>query len=361
MQSSSEHPQILPRIVIDVMGSDYGPQEIIAGVRLALTREASRIGKLFLVGDKAVVEPIFLKNGLDNYLSIELVHASQTISMEEKPMQALKQKKDASMFKAIELVKAGQAEAVLSCGNTGCLMAGSTLKLRTLPGVNRPALASIIPTKTSRFILMDVGANPVSSVEYLVHNAVLGSHFSASVLNLKSPKIGLLTIGTEEGKGNEVVQNAHEILKQLNGKSLNYYGLIEGFDLFAGKVDVVVCDGFVGNILLKTCESLFSHLKEYLKAEFCRNSVRKLGALLSCGVFKAMKKQFSPDKFSGAPLLGLNGWVFKSHGSSKAEAIAGGLNMCLNCLEFYNEKTLQSDIALANELMNSAKENISNE
>lgn len=361
MQSSSEHPRVSPRIVVDVMGSDYGPEEIVAGVRLALTREASRFGKLFLVGDKAIVEPVSIKNGLNGYPFVELVHASQTISMEEKPMTALKQKKDASMFKAIELVKAGAAEAVLSCGNTGCLMAGSTLKLRTLPGVNRPALASIIPTKSSRFILMDVGANPVSSVEYLVHNGVLGSHFAASVLKLKSPRVGLLTIGTEEGKGNEVVQNAHEILKQLNGKILNYHGLVEGFDLFAGKVDVVVCDGFVGNILLKTCESLFSHLKEYLKTEFCRNLIRRLGALLSCGVFKSMRKQFSPDKFSGAPLLGLNGWVFKSHGSSKAEAIAGGLNMCLNCLEFYNEKTLQADIAFANELMRSAKENLSNE
>ena len=352
---------MLPRIVVDVMGSDYGPQEIIAGVKLALMRESGRFSKFFLVGDKAIVEPILVKENLDAVPAVELVHASQTISMDEKPMHTLRQKKDASMFKSIELVKSGNAEAVLSCGNTGCLMAGSTLKLRTLPGVSRPALASIIPTRTSRFVLMDVGANPVSSVEYLVHNAVLGSHFAASVLKLKSPKVGLLTIGTEEGKGNEVVQNAHVLLKQLNGKTLNYYGLVEGFDLFENKVDVVVCDGFVGNVLLKTCESLFLNLKDYLKAEFSRNPIRKLGALLSCGVFKAMKQQFSPDKFSGAPLLGLNGWVFKSHGSSKAEAIAGGLNMCLNCLEACNAQTMQTDIAFANELMTSGKENTCNE
>lgn len=361
MQSNSEHPRTRPRIVVDVMGSDYGPQEIIAGVKLALSREASRFSKFFLVGDRAIVEPILTKENLNAVSTIKLVHAPQSISMDEKPMQALRQKKDASMFKAIELVKAGEAEAVLSCGNTGCLMAGSTLKLRTLPGVNRPALASIIPTRTGRFVLMDVGANPVSSVEYLVHNAVLGSHFAASVLNLKSPKVGLLTIGTEEGKGNEVVQNAHELLKQLNGKTLNYYGLVEGFDLFENKVDVVVCDGFVGNILLKTCESLFLNLKDYLKTEFLRNPIRKLGALLSYGVFKAMKQQFSPDKFSGAPLLGLNGWVFKSHGSSKEEAIACGLNMCLNCLEACNAQTMQTDIAFANELMTSTKESLSNE
>ena len=342
----------LPHLAVDVMGADFGPQQIIAGVRLALETNAPRIGKLFLVGDESILNPIVQAEGLSRESLIEVVHASQVIAMDEKPLQTLKQKKDASMFRAIDLVKQGAAQSVLSCGNTGSLMAGSTLKLRTIPGVERPALASIIPTRTHQFVLIDVGANPNSTVKHLVHNAILGAYFAKAVLGKKAPRVGLLTIGTEEGKGNELVQQTHDCLKQLNGEYLNYSGLIEGFDLFEDCVDVVVCGGFVGNILLKTCESLFLNLKEFLKQEFERTYLRKLGATLASGVFKSMRKQFSPDKFSGAPLLGLNGWVFKSHGSSKAEAIASALNMSLNCLELYDLQAISSAIERANSLLN---------
>ena len=216
MQSDKEHPeQALPRIVVDAMGSDYGPEQIVAGIRLALETEACRIAKLFVAGNEAILGPIFKQNGLFEHPLLEIVHTDQVIDMDEKPMQTLKHKKDASMFKAIDLVRHGQAEAVLSCGNTGSLMAGSTLKLRTIPGVTRPALASVIPTRTHRFILMDVGANPNSTAQNLVHNAILGSHFAKAVLKIDHPRVGLLTIGTEEGKGNELVHKAHEILKQL--------------------------------------------------------------------------------------------------------------------------------------------------
>lgn len=359
MQASSECPQCtLPRIAVDVMGSDLGPQQITAGVELALKQsKVGRIGKLFLVGDENVLSP--LSNGIiraGNGLDIEIVHTPNFVKMDEKPISALKHKKDASMFVGMELVKEKKADALLSCGNTGCLMACSTLKLRTIPGVVRPALASIIPTRTHFFILMDVGANPAASVECLVHNAILGSHFAKAVLRLPNPRIGLLTIGTEEGKGNELINQTHQILKQLDGDSLNYKGPIEGFDLFKNSVDVAICDGFVGNILLKTCESLFTELKNFIKDEFNRNCIRKTGAILSRGVFSRMRSQFSPDQFSGAPLLGLNGWVFKAHGSSKAEAIAGALNMCLNCLEVYDFRVIESDIAKANALLRSTED-----
>ena len=346
--SLSSKQKQLPSLAVDVMGADFGPQQVIAGVRLALEINAHRIGKLLLVGDESVLKPIIQEEGLEKESLVELVHASQVITMDEKPLQTLKQKKDASMFRAIDLVKEGMAQSVLSCGNTGSLMAGSTLKLRTISGVERPALASIIPTRTHQFVLIDVGANPNSTVKHLVHNAVLGACFAKAVLGRKAPRVGLLTIGTEEGKGNELIHQTHICLKQLNGEFLNYSGLIEGFDLFENCVDVVVCDGFVGNILLKSCESLFINLKEFLKQEFERTYLRKLGATLACGVFKNMRKQFSPDKFSGAPLLGLNGWVFKSHGSSKAEAIASALNMSLNCLELYDLQAISSAIEIAN-------------
>ncbi len=358
MQSNDEHPQKkLPRIAVDVMGSDGGPQQIIAGVRMALSAEAQRFGKLFLVGDPAVIDPLLKENDLLNCDKIEVVQATQFIEMDEKPMHTLKHKKDASMFRCINLVKQGEAEAVLSCGNTGSLMAGSTLTLRTMPGVMKPALASVIPTRAHRFVLIDVGANPNTTTHNLVHNAILGAHFAKAVLHHSSPRVGLLTIGTEEGKGNELVQKTHEILKALEGDRLNYKGLIEGFDLFADNVDVVVCDGFVGNILLKVCESLFLNLKEFLREEFNRNYIRKLGAVLARGVFDCMKCQFSPDKFSGAPLLGLNGWVFKSHGASKASAVAGALNVCLNCLDVCDFKDVEADISAANVLINSAEDN----
>lgn len=353
----NKQPKQLPKLAVDVMGADFGPQQIINGVKFALERYSHRIGKLFLVGDEAEINPILSSLSLKQHPIIEVVHASQTIAMHEKPLQTLKQKKDASMFRAIDLVKEGIAQSVLSCGNTGSLMAGSTLKLRTIPGVERPALASIIPTRNHHFVLIDVGANPNSNVKHLIHNAILGSYFAEAVLNEKKPRIGLLTIGTEEGKGNELVQQTHDYLKQLKELQLNYTGLIEGFDLFEDRVEVVVCNGFVGNILLKTCESLFLNLKEFLKQEFKRSYIRKLGATLASGVFKTMKKQFSPDNFSGAPLLGLNGWVFKSHGSSKAEAIASALNMNLNCLEVYNPQAISTAIEKVNAMLN-LEENI---
>ena len=356
MQLDIEHPKReLPRIAVDVMGSDGGPQQIVAGVRMALASEKHRIGKIFLVGDESIIVPLLQKNKLLGSSLIDVIHTDQFVEMNEKPIQTLKHKKDASMFRCVEFVREGKADAALSCGNTGSLMAGSTLKLRTIPGVARPALVSVIPTRTHRFVLIDVGANPYTTIQGLVHNAILGSHFAKAVINCSNPRVGLLTIGTEEGKGNELIQKAHDFLKDLSVDRLNYKGLIEGFDLFDGTVDVVVCDGFVGNILLKTCESLFLSLKDFLKEEFNRSCVRKLGAILANGVFKRMKSQFSPDKFSGAPLLGLKGWVFKSHGSSKAGAIKGALNVCLNCLEVCNFQDVEKDIFKANTLMSAAE------
>ncbi len=354
--NASESQRLLPKIAVDAMGLDFGPEVVVSGLSLALQHYADRLDKIFLVGDESILKPLLDQYDLQNSPAIELVHASQVIEMQEKAMHTLKHKKDASMFRAIDLVKSGVADAVLSCGNTGSLMAGGTLKLRTIDGIERPALASIIPTRTKRFILLDVGANPYSSAKHLIHNAILGSHYAQAILEAEDPRVGLLTIGTEEGKGNDIVHEAHSILKQLQLPHFNYQGLIEGFNLFNDTVDVVVCDGFVGNILLKTCESLFNHLKEYLKEEFQKNYIRKMGALLTQGVFMNMKKQFSPERFSGAPLLGLNGWVFKSHGSSKGSAIDGAMHICLKCLEVCNLNNVQQDILTANQLIDNFKQ-----
>jgi glycerol-3-phosphate acyltransferase PlsX len=230
------------------------------------------------------------------------------------------------MVRAIELVCDGTAQAVLSCGNTGSLMAGGTLKVRPMVGIERPALAIVSPTKDHNFVLLDAGANPESSSKHLVHNAILGYHYAKIALGRSHPRVGLLTIGTEEGKGNESVNVAHEHLKKL-GHIIDYKGLIEGFQVFHNHVDVIVCDGFVGNVLLKTCESLIDNVKSYLKEQLRKNPLRQLGALLAMGAFKNMRKQFNPERYSGAPLLGLKGIVVKAHGSSSRRAIMHAIRL----------------------------------
>lgn len=342
----------LPKIAVDAMGADLGPQEVVKGVRMALKTLAHRFEKIILVGPEEILHPLALNHGLLKKEGlVEIFHAPQVIEMGEKPVHTLKQKKDASMFRAIDLVKEGRADAVLSCGNTGSLMAGGTLKLKTLKGVERPALATVIPAKDHRFILIDVGANPGSSATHLFHNAVLGSHYARATLGQVKPRVGLLTIGTEEGKGNELINEAHAYLKEFKSGSFHYVGLIEGFHVFNDHVDVVVCDGFVGNILLKTCESLFNNLKGYLKEELQKTCVRKVGTFFVQGVFRNMKKQFSPERYGGAPLLGLNGWVFKAHGSSNAMAIMSALQVCVRCLEGQNLQTVMEDIESTNEII----------
>lgn len=312
-------------IAIDAMGGDKGPEEIIEGVCLALNK-LPKLGSVILVGNQEILQPLITEKGLDREERVVVHHASEIIEMNDAPLQSLKRKKDSSMVRAIELVKNGRAKVLLSCGNTGSLMAGGTIKLRTLRGVDRPALATVIPSKSNHFVLIDAGANPEAKPEHLVHNAILGKIYGQIALGIKNPRIGLLTIGTEEGKGNDLTYDAHILLKKV-GDLINYQGPIEGFHVFDNHVDVVVCDGFVGNILLKTCESLFHTLKDYLKEEITKTPIRKLGALLSMGAFKAMKQQLDPDHYGGAPLLGLNGNILKAHGSSNRTAIMNAIRI----------------------------------
>ncbi len=312
-------------IAIDAMGGDLGPAEVVEALVLAYAR-IPKLERTILVGNEEILGPLLARRGLDRDKRVRIEHANEVIEMQDKPLQALKRKKDSSMVRAIDLVKAGRARVLLSCGNTGSLMAGGTIKPRLLEGVDRPALATVIPSKEGHFVLIDAGANPEARPEHLVHNAILGKIYCQIALGTKNPRIGLLSIGTEEGKGNELTHNTHTLLKSVS-HLLNYQGPIEGFHLFQNHVDVVVCDGFVGNIALKTCESLFLALKDYLKEEINRNPLRKLGALLSMGAFRAMKTQLNPDYYGGAPLLGLRGNILKAHGSSNREAIMNAVRI----------------------------------
>jgi len=337
-------------IAVDTMGGDLGPTEFIRGLFYA-TEELGIKSNFILVGKERLLERLLTvrKHGIDPS-RITIKNTTQVIGMDEKPIQALKRKKDSSMVQAIALLKEGQAQAVVSCGNTGALMACGTLRMRPLSGVERPALAIIVPSRKTPFVLIDVGANPESTAEHLVHNAILGSNYAKAALGIKHPRVSLLTIGTEAGKGNSLINATHSKLQKISG-IINYVGPIEGSQLFDGVTDVVVCDGFVGNIVLKSSEAVFGFVGSTMKEELLRNTKRKIGAALSAAAFKDMKVRLSPDQHAGAPLLGIKGNILKSHGSSNFTAIGNALRIAGNLVEHDMIDAIQDDINRANELI----------
>lgn len=337
------------RIAVDAMGGDLGPEEVVAAVKLAFHHYPA-LNPVTLVGDEAVLKPLLVSAGLHRGDRLSVFHASEVITMEDKPLNALKRKKDSSMVRAIELVKNGEAGVVVSCGNTGALMAGGTLRLRPMEGIARPALAAVCPREGGHFILIDAGANPDAKPEHLVHNAILGSHYCRVMLGVKTPRVGLMTIGTEDGKGNALITETNELLRRVDG-IINYSGPIEGFQVFAEHVDVIVCDGFVGNIMIKSWESLVRFFSNVLRAELQSNPMRATGALLSKGAFHALKERINPERYGGAPLLGLNGNVLKAHGSSNRQAIKSAIHGASLILKADMNQRIIADIARANEVL----------
>ncbi len=337
-------------IAVDAMGADKGPSEIVAAVQLALEAFPD-IAPIILVGQEPVLTPLVKEAGLDSHPKLRIIHASQIVDMDDKPLQAMKQKRDSSMARSIELVKDGEAAVVVSCGNTGTLMASGTIRLRTMEGVERPALATVMPRQKGHFVLIDAGANPLAKAEHLVHNAVLGSDYCKHVLGNQSPRVGLMTIGTEEGKGNETTNAANQLLKKIPS-IINYHGPIEGFQLFEDVVDVVVCDGFTGNVVLKTCESLFKCLfKDFLGGEIKRNPLRQFGYLCSKGAYDAIRTQLNPDRYGGAPLLGLRGNILKAHGSSNREAVMNAIRIANEIISKDLNSRITGDIEKANRII----------
>ncbi|MBL9139170.1 MAG: phosphate acyltransferase PlsX [Verrucomicrobiales bacterium] len=309
------------RLAVDVMGGDHGPGVVVTGALTAL--EASdAIRELILVGKESEIAAA--ASGIASRPRVRLLHATEVVEMEDAPMDVLRRKKDSSMGRAVDLVARGEADAVLSCGNTGALLAAATVKLRRLPGIDRAGIATVIPTPENEFVLLDAGANVEAKPIHLAHYALMGSIFSAEVLGYSKPRVGLLSNGTEESKGNELTQEAYRLCKQLD---IHFIGNIEGHDLFAGRVDVVVCDGFVGNITLKTSESLAKGMFRLLKRELTATPLRRLGAWLSRGAFQSIKRRMDPDMYGSAPLLGLNGVVFKSHAGASEKAIRNGIRL----------------------------------
>jgi len=337
------------RIAVDAMGGDLGPAEVVAAVKLAQQQYAN-INPITLVGDQNILRPLLAEALLTEDAQLAIFHASEVVTMDDKPLNALKKKKDSSMVRAIELVKNGEAGVVVSCGNTGALMAGGTLRLRMMEGVARPALAAICPRENGHFVLIDAGANPEAKPEHLVHNAILGSHYCRIMLGVQSPRVGLMTIGTEEGKGNALITETNELLRRV-GNIINYSGPIEGFHVFTEHVDVVVCDGFVGNIMLKSWESLVKFFSTMLREELQANPLRATGAFLSKGAFTALKERINPERYGGAPLLGLNGNILKAHGSSSRYAIKSAIFAANEIIKADMNHRIETDIARANEAL----------
>ena len=326
-----------------------GPSAVVAAVKLALAQSPA-LNPITLVGDEAILRPLILHYGLHRSDRLTTLHASEVVTMDDKPLVALKKKKDSSMVRAIELVKAGEANVVVSCGNTGALMACGTLRLRTMEGIARPALAAVVPREGGHFVLIDAGANPEPKPEHLVHNSILGSHYCRVMLGIPEPRVGLMSIGTEDGKGNSLITETNELLKRIDG-IIRYSGPIEGFQVFAEHVDVVVCDGFVGNIMLKSWESLEKFMRGVLREELGANPMRRTGALLSKGAFAALKDRINPERYGGAPLLGLRGNILKAHGSSNRNAIKSAIRAAGEIIKADMNQRMEADIARANELL----------
>ncbi len=293
------------------MGGDHGPSVTVPAA-LAMLQEQPRL-RLILVGDQDVLAAELARRGGTTGQRLTLHHASQQVAMDELPSQALRYKKDSSMRVAINLVKEGRASACVSAGNTGALMAIARFVLKTLPGVERPAIITTLPTITGHTHMLDLGANVDSCAEHLFQFAVMGSVLTSAVDNLERPRVGLLNIGEEEIKGNERVKEAARMLMESD---INYVGFVEGDDIYKGTVDVVVCDGFVGNVALKTSEGVARMITAFMKQEFTRNPMTRLAGLLARPVLRALRDRIDPRRYNGASFIGLQGIVIKSHGSA---------------------------------------------
>jgi phosphate acyltransferase len=332
------------------MGGDHGCAVVVEGVRRALEAN-QKISTLFLVGDQAEIESALGATGCHD-LRVQIVHASEVVTMDDRPVTALRKKRDSSITRGAELVHDGQADAVISAGNTGGIFAAATFKLGRISGVDRGCIAAVIPRQENEFVLLDGGANIECKPLHLAQFAVMGSVYSREVLGRKNPRVGILSIGTEDSKGNELTLGAFKLCKQLD---LNFIGNVEGHDLFKDHVDVVVCDGFVGNIVLKTCESLAVGMISMLKRELMRNPKRQLGALLAKNAFHAIRRRMDPEVYGGAPLLGFNGMVFKAHGSARERAIASALRVTVEAVQHHVNEIIAREMAQANEKLAAAE------
>lgn len=312
-------------IAIDAMGGDHGPSVTIPAALTFLEVDADR--RVLLVGRRVELEAELRRLKAGHFIDapasrLKLVDAPDVVAMNEDIRSAIRNKRHSSMRIAIDCVKNGDADACVSAGNTGALMGTAKFVLKTLPGIDRPAICAALPTRVGVTYALDLGANAECSPEHLLQFAIMGAMLAAAVEGKTNPSVGLLNIGSEEIKGNENVKKAGELLRASH---LNFYGNVEGTDIYKGTTDVVVCDGFVGNVMLKTSEGVAKMMGDFLKAEYTQNLFRKLAALASWAVIKGFRRRVDHRRYNGAALLGLRGIVVKSHGSADAYAFSNAL------------------------------------
>ncbi|MCW5556945.1 MAG: phosphate acyltransferase PlsX [Verrucomicrobiae bacterium] len=299
------------RLAVDVMGGDQGPAELLQGVRLGLAADAS-IRELQVVGPEPTLRSLAAEVGLADP-RVSFLHADEVLTMEDDPAVAVRRKKGSSLMRALELLREQGTDAVISSGNTGALIAGATVRVGRLEGIRRPSLACIMPSRTGAFVLLDGGANPDCTPEILLQFAVMGAVYFRAMLGVENPRVGVLSNGTEESKGTDLTRGALALIRKTR---LNCVGYSEGSDLFQGNVEVGVCDGFVGNLILKAVEGLGRTVGHLLRTELTANPIRKAGALLASGGLRRIKERMNPETYGGAPVLGLRGSVVKIHGSA---------------------------------------------
>ena len=330
-------------IAIDAMGGDFGPEATVAGA--ALTAERHPSATFIFYGDSARIEAVLAGRPRLEGRS-RVVHTDLVVAMDDKPSQAMRRGKGTSMWLALDAVQRKEAHAAVSAGNTGALMAMAKLILRTLPGIERPAIAALWPTIKSECIVLDVGANIGASAHQLADFALMGAAMARAIFHLERPTVGLLNVGVEEIKGAEEVKEAHALLKRPElDAPIIYKGYVEGNEIGQGAADVVVVEGFAGNIALKTAEGTARQIGHYLKAALSHSVLSKLGALLAQGAFRILKQKMDPGRVNGGTFLGLNGIVIKSHGSADGPSFASAVDLGYEMAESELLERLASDIA----------------
>ena len=339
-------------LAVDAMGGDHGPSVTIPASINALSKYDQL--HIILVGDKELIQAELQKNKYTN-TRLSIQHASEVVEMDESPQSALKNKKDSSMRVAINLIKEEKAQACVSAGNTGALMATARYVLKMLPGIDRPAIASSLPSQKGTTYMLDLGANTDCTAENLLQFAVMGAMLVSSVTGNPKPSIGLLNIGSEDIKGNEVVKQAGELLRRSH---LNFYGNVEGNDIFKGTTDVVVCDGFVGNVALKSAEGIAQLIGRFLTQEFKRNWITKSMAFVSLLVLNRFKKRLDPRRYNGASFLGLKGIVIKSHGGADSYSFFYAIRTAIEESKNNVLENIQKQLELEVPLDISSSENI---
>jgi glycerol-3-phosphate acyltransferase PlsX len=331
------------KVALDAMGGDQAPAVNIGGAIEAL-RLYPKLEHLYLVGIQEALEAECRRQGMDlRDKRVSIVHAPEIIGMAEPGAKTVRRKKLSSISVAMDMVKDGRADAFVSAGNTGAAVAAATLKLRTLPGVDRAGIASALPNEFGICHILDAGANPEAKPAHLVAYAVMGTAFARGVLGVKNPKVGLMSNGEEDEKGTTFTKETFKLLKQTPG--INFVGNVEGRDLFETELDVVLCDGFVGNIMLKTIEATAKAVSKWLKSEIKGNPLRIAGAVLANGAFKALKEKSSYETYGGSPLLGVNGVVIIAHGSSSALAVRNALRVAMETVESRVNPRIQEALA----------------